>query len=161
MKARITLLSAGLLLAVGLVAAQQPPPRAEHDPFAGLVFPPELVMAHQNAIELQPEQKDSIRKEILSVQTQFTELQWQLQDAAETMRSLLGQPRADEQQVLAQLDKVLDAERQIKRLQIGLLVRIKNNLTPEQQARLQELRRRNGPWPRLAPVPRPRPREDF
>ena len=34
------------------------------------------------------------------------------------------------------------AEREIKRTQIGLLVRIKNKLTPEQQARLQEMRSR-------------------
>jgi len=37
---------------------------------------------------------------------------------------------------------VLNIEREIKRTQIGLMVRIKNNLKPEQQARLRELRGR-------------------
>ena len=56
------------------------------------------------------------------------------------MIGLLKQSKADEAQVAAQLDKVLAAEREIKRAQISLLVRIKNNLPPEQQHRLQALR---------------------
>ncbi len=39
----------------------------------------------------------------------------------------------------AQLDKVLDAERDLKHLHIGLLAWIKNLLTPEQQAKLKEI----------------------
>jgi len=46
----------------------------------------------------------------------------------------------DEQQVLAQLEKLLAAEREIKREQVMLLVRIKNKLTSEQQGKLLELR---------------------
>jgi Spy/CpxP family protein refolding chaperone len=46
----------------------------------------------------------------------------------------------NEQQALAQLDKVLDIEREIKRLHIGLAVRLKNRLTPEQQEQLQKSR---------------------
>jgi Spy/CpxP family protein refolding chaperone len=46
----------------------------------------------------------------------------------------------DESQTLAQLEKVLAAEREIKREQVTLLVRIKNKLTPEQQGKLLELR---------------------
>jgi hypothetical protein len=50
------------------------------------------------------------------------------------------QSPADESQVMGQLDKVLNSEREIKRTQIGLLVRIKNKLTLDQQAHLQKLR---------------------
>ncbi len=56
------------------------------------------------------------------------------------MGSLVKQERIDEQSVLAELDKILDLEREIKRAQISLVVKIKNTLTPEQQARLQELK---------------------
>jgi len=58
----------------------------------------------------------------------------------EKLLSLVKQPRVDEQQALAQLDKVLAAEREIKKEQVTLLVRIKNKLTPEQQSKLSELR---------------------
>ncbi len=120
------------------LAAQQPP--APRDPVAENLFPPELVMAHQNAIGLDAAQKTAIRGELVKSQTRFTEFQWQLQDAMEALVALLKQAAPDESQVLSQLDKVLNLERDIKRTQIGLLVRIKNKLTPEQQARLQKLR---------------------
>jgi Spy/CpxP family protein refolding chaperone len=104
------------------------------------LFPPELVMAHQKAIGLDDVQKNDIRGELLKAQTRFTDLQWQLQDAMESLTALLKKTPADESQVLAQLDKVLATERELKRTQIGLLVRIRNRLTPDQQARLQKLR---------------------
>jgi RNA polymerase sigma factor (sigma-70 family) len=47
--------------------------------------------------------------------------------------------QVDETQALAQLDKVLALEREIKHTHIGLLVRVKNKFTPEQQARLREI----------------------
>ena len=46
----------------------------------------------------------------------------------------------NEQQALAQLDRVLDIEREIKRLHIGLAVRFMNRLTPEQQEQLHKMR---------------------
>jgi len=98
------------------------------------------VIQHQEAIGLSAEQKDYFKTEIRAAQLKFTESQWKLQDEMEKLVTLIKQPRVDEQQVLAQLEKVLAAEREIKRQQVTLLVRIKNKLTPEQQAKLSELR---------------------
>lgn len=125
-----------LFLASGTVCAQQP----DQDPIGQSFFPPELVIQHQEAIGLSTEQKDAFKAEIRQAQLKFTELQWKLQDEMEKMISLVKQPHPDEPQVLAQLDKVLAAEREVKREQITLLVRIKNKLTPEQQSKLAELR---------------------
>ena len=136
MKARVLCICAIFLLAAGIARGQQP----GEDPLGQNFFPPELVIQHQEAIGLSPEQKDAFKTEIRQAQLKFTELQWKLQDEMEKMLSLVKQPRPDEQQVLAQLDKVLSAEREVKREQITLLVRIKNKLTPEQQAKLAELR---------------------
>lgn len=113
------------------------------DPIEALVFPPELVMRHQQAIGLSDDQKQSLRDDMRKTQLTFTELQWDLQDAMEAFGKELGQPKVDEGRALELLGRVLDAEREIKRTQVGLLVRIKNALTPEQQARLDELRDRN------------------
>jgi Spy/CpxP family protein refolding chaperone len=134
---KFRLWAAALLMVVSTLGARQTPAT---DPLSGLLFPPDLVMARQNAIGLSEAQKTYLRAEILKAQTRFTELQWQLQDAMEGLIGLLKQPKADEAQVATQLDKVLTSEREIKRAQIGLLVRIKNNLTEEQQQRLQALR---------------------
>lgn len=170
MKAKVALLCAGLVLFAGSVLAQTPrpqpapgqapmaAPRPMHDPMGAALFPPELVMSHQQEIGLTAEQKTYLRQEISRAQARFTELQWQLQDEMETLVSLLKQNAPEETQVMAQLDKVLAAEREIKRAQMGLMVRIKNKLTPEQQARLRELRARmpEPPMPPMPPAP-PRP----
>lgn len=137
-----------LLFAAGAAPAQQPPQPPQPDPIGENLFPPELVMQYQQAIGLSEEQRDLIKAEIQKAQARFTDLQWQLQSEVETMASLLRAPRADEQQTLAQLDKILGLEREIKRAQFTLVLRIKNSLSPEQQARLRELKNRQRPQPR-------------
>jgi Spy/CpxP family protein refolding chaperone len=134
---KLFLLTPLLLFISSVLCGQQP---SGSDPTAELLFPPDLVMSHQNEIGLSDAQKTYLRGEVVKAQTRFTELQWQLQDAMEGFTALLKQAKVDEAQVAAQLDKVLASEREIKRAQISLLVRIKNNLTPEQQRRLETLR---------------------
>jgi Spy/CpxP family protein refolding chaperone len=123
------------LLVFSFLAAQQPP----EDPLRDILFPPEAVMQHQQAVGLSDEQKNSLKVEVRQAQLKFTELQWTLQDEMERLVSLLKQSKVDEKQASSQLEKVLGAEREIKRAQLMLLIRIKNNLTPAQQTQLREL----------------------
>jgi Spy/CpxP family protein refolding chaperone len=136
MRTRVLCICAAFLFVAGTAFAQQP----DQDPIGQSFFAPELVIQHQEAIGLSAEQKEHLKTEIRQAQLKFTELQWKLQDEMEKMVSLVKQPHVDEQQVLAQLDRVLAAEREVKKEQITLLVRIKNKLTPEQQGKLSELR---------------------
>ena len=144
MKARVILICALFCLATVLAVAQTPAPDAHPqpgpDPIGQSFFPPELVMQNQQAIGLTNEQKSYLRTELRDAQLKFTDLQWKLQDEAEKMVSLTRQPHVDEQQALAQLEKMLTVEREVKRAQIALLVHIKNKLTPDQRARLRQLR---------------------
>lgn len=125
-----------LLLSFGAVRAQQQP---QPDPFAGNLFAPELIMQYQQALGLSEEQKNLLKAELSKLQTRLSELQWDLQGEVEKLAALVKQDQADEAQALTQLDKVLSLEREIKRAHIGLLIRIKNKLTPEQQAKLREI----------------------
>ncbi|HJQ70980.1 MAG TPA: hypothetical protein VKA70_18535 [Blastocatellia bacterium] len=135
MKLTFYLLCAFALLSGTSALAQQ-----KDDPIGESLIPPDLVLRHQQEIGLTAEQKEFIKSEILRAQLRFTELQLQLADEAEAMIALVKQERVDEQQTLAVLDKILGIEREIKRAQFLLVIRIKNRLTPEQQARLQELK---------------------
>jgi Spy/CpxP family protein refolding chaperone len=137
MRARVLCVCALVFLAAGAARGQKP----GEDPFGRSFFAPELVMQHQEAIGLSDEQKIFFKTEIRQMQLRFTEWQWKLQDEMEKMVAIVKQPRVEEQQALAQLEKVLTIEREIKRAQVTLLVRIKNKLTPEQQAKLEELRK--------------------
>jgi Spy/CpxP family protein refolding chaperone len=119
--------------------AQQP----QDDPFKDYLFPPELVMQNQQALGLTEDQKNYLRTELRQAQQRFTELQWKLEDEVEHLTLLLRERTVDEPKTLAQLEKVLAAERDIKHTQMSLLIRIKNHLKPEQQARLQEIQNKS------------------
>jgi Spy/CpxP family protein refolding chaperone len=119
--------------------AQQPP----DDPFKNYLFPPELVMQNQQALGLTEEQKNYLKTELRQAQQRFAELQWKLEDEMERLTLLLREHTADEPKALAQLEKVLAAERDIKHTQMSLLIRIKNHLKPEQQARLQDIQNKS------------------
>src|SRR5882762_9967540 len=162
MKQRIGLLvavfAAAILLSVVLVSAQQPepsqprsqqqpqPPPPPPDPLGDAIFPPDMVMQHQRELGLTDDQKTFMRGEINRTTTRFNELQWQMQDAMEALHETMKANSVNEQLALSQLDKVLDQEREVKRAHMELAIRIKNKLTPEQQAKLQSMRPR-GPGP--------------
>lgn len=148
------------LVATAVAQEQGPPPQSPHppnmpggadniprpphppnpDPLAHLMFPPDMIMAHARQLNLTDEQKAFLRSEIQKTTASFQDLQWKLQDQMELLQETMKSASVNEQQVLAQLDKVLDIEREIKRLHIGLAVRLKNRLTPEQQDQLHKMR---------------------
>jgi len=106
-------------------------------------------MQHRHELGLTDEQKAAIKDEAIKASTRFNELQWQMQDEMETIAGLTKGDTVDEQKVLAELDKILAIEREVKRTQLALSIRIKNRLTSEQRARLQEIQRnRHGVMPR-------------
>jgi len=110
------------------------------DPFARYLFPPDLVMGHAQEIGLTDVQRDGVRNEVRKAQAKFVDLQFDLQGEGEKMGRLLQEKTVDEAKVLAQVDRILALEKEIKKTQVGLLVRIKNLLTPGQQAKLAEVR---------------------
>jgi Spy/CpxP family protein refolding chaperone len=107
-------------------------------------FPPELVMQHQSEIGLQDSQRAALTSAIQQAQTKFMDTQWKLSAEGEKMGRLLQGPQVDEAAVLDEVDRILNLEREIKKAQISLMVRIKNTLTPGQQAKLAAIRSQMG-----------------
>jgi len=135
-----------LLLAALLPAgasAQMPPAPAD-DPFARFLFPPDRVMSHSLEIGLEDAQKTAIRNEVQRVQGKFLDTQFELQGESEKLVRLLQERMVDEGRVLAQVDRILALEKEIKKTQISLLVRIRNILTPAQQSKLAEIQKAGG-----------------
>ena len=143
LKAKTVLCLLAVLFATWTCA---PAARAESpgdgDPVARAVFPPDLVMKHSQEINLDERQRAAIKEQVQKAQTQATDAQFDLQGESQKLVRLLQARPVDETAVLAQVDKVLALERQVKRTQILLLVRIKNLLTEAQQAKLSGLRDR-------------------
>jgi Spy/CpxP family protein refolding chaperone len=136
-----------LCLAVS-AGAQQPgngkrgpgvPPGGD-DPLAGYLFPPELVIAHQQEIGLTDAQRTAIQTAMKAAQAKFIDLQFQMSAEVEKVQRLVQSPVVDEAKTLEQVDRVLNAEREIKHAQLTLMIRIKNQLTEQQQTALGKLR---------------------
>jgi Spy/CpxP family protein refolding chaperone len=150
---RISILAFALALSAASLSAQGVPPgqRAPGPPgpggpddFGRNFFPPELVMQHQSEIGLQDSQRAALTSAVQQAQGTFMDVQWKLSAEGEKMGKLLQPAQVDETQVLEEVDRILALERQMKRTQIGLMVRIKNTLTPAQQAKLMEIRNQRG-----------------
>jgi TonB-dependent SusC/RagA subfamily outer membrane receptor len=108
------------------------------DPFARYLFPPELVMSNQQAIKLTDSQRSAMQSAMRDAQMKFVDLQLQMSGASEKLQRLLQGTSIDEARLLEQVDQVLSVERSIKRTQLTLMARIKNQLTEQQQNELRQ-----------------------
>jgi len=126
-----------LCLCLSHTFAGQAPPT---DPVVENLFPPELVMQHQSEIKLTEDQRDALMAEIQKAQSRLADLQGRLQKEVDALGVLLKKDAVDEQGALAQLDKVLNEEREIKRAHLALVLGIKNKLTTEQEVKLREIK---------------------
>ena len=111
------------------------------DPIGAVMIPPDIVMSHQQELGLNDTQKTAIQNDMQQAQARFTSLQWQLSAAVERLVTVLKQPRVNESDALAQLDKEQALEREIKHTQLQLMIRVKNELTPDQQNKAFALKR--------------------
>jgi hypothetical protein len=157
---RRTLALVGLILGVSLAGAQNPNPGPQcvidgvphpgvecgprppnDDPLARYLYPPELVMANQQAIGFTAGQRTSLQQAMRETQGKLVDLQFKMMGEVENLQRLIQPPTVDEAKALDQVDRVLGVEREIKRAQLTLMLRIKNLLTERQKAQLGALRR--------------------
>jgi Spy/CpxP family protein refolding chaperone len=129
----------GVLLRAETAGAQTAP-KQEGDPFATVLFPPELIMQHARAIRLSDDQRATITRQIEQLQSRVVRMQWQLTEQVQALRETLARPRVDQDRAIDQLNRVLDTEKDIKKAHLEMLIRIKNVLRPEQQNELARLR---------------------
>ena len=119
-------------------------PKTGADPFDGAFFPPELIMMTRDRIALTSQQEEIFRVRMEKTQARSEELRAKLERETAALSAIAKQDQVDEAALGAQLDKVLDVEREVKHLHVGLLAAIKNLLTPEQQAKLREIAKDGG-----------------
>ena len=107
------------------------------------LFPADLIMENQAAIGLEPAQRESIDKEVKKAESDLVDLQWKLQAEKEALVKVLTSDKVDEKQSSEAADRVMAEENKVKSVHLAMLVRIKNVLTPAQQAKLREVRDRD------------------
>lgn len=110
------------------------------DPLGQFFFTPDLIMSHQQQIGLTGTQRTSVTQSLLRAQGAFVPAQLAIAAEVEKLQKLSDATPVDEGAVLAELDRVLGLERDIKREQLTLMIRLKNLLTQSQRDALSKLR---------------------
>ena len=128
-----------LLCATPLMAQQHKGPSGHASAFDRHLFNPEMVMMSHLDIGLKDAQREQIQAEIKKAQGMFTDMQWKLSGEQQKLEKILMENVVDETRALAQVDQILQLEREVKRTHVALLVRIHNLLTPEQREKLKKL----------------------
>lgn len=146
----LTALVAAALSAPTVLTAQprQNPQRdnpQRDNPILRHVFPPDLVMAHQSEIGLSAEQRQQIIAEVQRMEADLVPLRFEISETTQEVARLLSSTRVDEEEVLARVGRITELEGEIKKRHLTLVIRTKNLLSAEQQAKLRELRRTGRP----------------
>ena len=143
MREPIRILIAALLLVVGATvpakADMMGPGPMRPPAFVRQLFVPSLIMQHQTELGITDEQRQAITKEMAETQRQVLDLRWQLEEKSAALEKMLAADTVDEAAAMARIGDVMKIEEQMKRAHLGLLIRVKNLLTPAQQAKLKTL----------------------
>ncbi|MBN3580976.1 hypothetical protein JYB64_01160 [Algoriphagus aestuarii] len=127
------LLSAGI--AYGQIATSIGPGQ---DLFQRNLYSADRVMEMREELELSDAQVANIKKAYSKNAGEFSTIKWDLDEATTKLKNLLNLPKIDQVAVQKQMDVVLKLENQMKKMQLDNLVAIKNELTEEQQKKLQK-----------------------
>jgi len=131
-----------LLTLLALLLALAAPASAEgEDPaFLKNFFAPELVLKHAREIDLTKAQRTALTKDIGQVTGATTELQLSMLEGFGAVEELSAADPVNERALLEAIREVLVTEMRVKEAHMGLLVRVRNLLTPEQREKLRKLR---------------------
>ncbi len=131
---------AGICLVLFTAAASAQGQGARADVFKGKLFPPNIILEHQDELNLSKDQFTAIRAAVVEVQGNVAEHEWDLREAYQRAMADLDESPVDEGKVLENIDAALQAENQVKKLQVAMLIRLRNLLTDEQMAYLQSVK---------------------
>lgn len=128
--------AAGLMALASPVLAQE----KKDDRFEKAFFDPQLVLQRSKEIGMTPQQRTAILDVIKKAQVELVPLQMDMAEPALELVEMIEGVKVDEAGALAKADKMLKIENEVKRVQMSLLIRIKNLLTKDQQDRLRTIR---------------------
>lgn len=129
----------GLLLVFVTNTALAQGAGGDGDVFKGKLFPPNVVLEHQDALRLTKEQFTAIRAAVVEVQSNVAEYEWDLRIAYQEVLAELDKAPIQSSRVLELIDAALAAENEVKKLQVAMLIKLRNLLTDEQMDYLRQV----------------------
>jgi len=134
-KGLLILLALASFAGVSAVAAD-----TKDDVFKGKLFAPNVILENQSELSLSKQQFTEIRKAVVDVQANVAEHEWDMAEAYQNIMAELDKSPISEVEVLEHVGAVLRAENEVKKLQVTMLIKLKNLLTDEQIAYLESVR---------------------
>lgn len=110
------------------------------DIFKGKLFAPNIILEHQDELGLSEEQFAAIKAAVIEVQSNVAGHEWDLREAYVKMLAELDNSPIDENKVLEYVSAALQAENQVKRTQVAMLIKLRNLLSDRQVEILRNLR---------------------
>ena len=130
-----------VLVALGVFAAHSAAAAGpKEDVFKGKLFAPNVILENQSELGLSKQQFTAIKQAVVEVQSNVAEHEWDLREAYQLIMAELDKMPIDERQVLEHVGAALRAENEVKKLQVAMLIKLKNLLTDEQIAYLESVR---------------------
>lgn len=111
------------------------------DTFQSELFPVETVLKHRSELELSEAQVSTIKKIYNDNISLFNATKWDLDAMQVALNKLISESKVDEKTALETMDKISAMEQKLKRQRLKMLIKIKNELTTNQQSKLKELRK--------------------
>jgi Spy/CpxP family protein refolding chaperone len=136
-----TALGAAITTSLGAQPTDDPMAESRGRPaYLEHLFLPPLVMRHQDEIGLTDAQRSSISTLVGESQRKLVELRWQSEAATQKLGTVLANQPIDEAAALGQARGMLDLEQRLRITNLGMLISVRNLLTPAQQKKLEGLR---------------------
>lgn len=110
------------------------------------LYPPDIIMRRQQALGITDEQRASILNAVQTFQSEVAEMQWTLQNDQQSLRGSFAVYPIATEEALLQAEHVLALESKFKLAHFKLLIAIKNELTEEQIAMINEGIKRKLEW---------------
>jgi hypothetical protein len=151
-----TLALVGLaVLGVATLAPASPPdppvaPKHVLDPIERFRIEPIMARIYAKEIALSEAQRVIVVRQLEDAQKSWRDLQASAEIEKRKLSALIDSRGATEAQLMAQLDRLLDVERQIKHINLACSLRVRQQLTAAQVSKLREME-----LPPPPPPPRP------
>jgi Spy/CpxP family protein refolding chaperone len=112
-------------------------------PMAGL-YPPPLVLHQAQALGLAVAQVAKIKQDMFDTQAKLIDLSARAKKARLEVAKLLAAPKVDQQALNRRIDEAAAAQAESRKVRLGLLLRTRDALTPEQRTKLDETLKQHG-----------------
>ena len=128
-----------LALLVAVLAATAVPAHRSVETTPDTTYRPSLILAHREGLEVDEGQAAALEALAAELAAAVAPIYERIAAASEALLAMFDGGTMDESAARAAIDRLLELERQVKRLELMHLVRVKNVLRAEQQERLVEL----------------------